>query len=208
MKKTIIFLVSGLLSFGIMSAQSSDRAVSKGKNIINVYYGVNLLTSFYKNLATTTASDVKVKGVGPIGLVYEHMVTDGIGLGAEISYASTTLTYVDKSTNQSTGTVNNYNWELKFATTRAMFRANFHFAKSEKFDAYFLISAGYRGTTFTVNSNDPSFNKSVYVIPRVLPPYGFKPGLGFRYFFTDNIGINAEIAIGTPVMCGGLTFKF
>lgn len=206
MKKAIIILVSGLLSFGTVTAQ--DRALSEGDNAVNVFYGVNLLTSFYKNLASSTATDVKVTGLGPVGFVFEHMVTDGIGLGAEVSYASTTLSYVDQSTDPNSGVINNYNWTLKFATTRAFFRANFHFAKSEKFDAYFLISAGYRGSTWTVDSNDPSFNKSDYKIPRVVPPYGFKPGLGFRYFFTPAIGINAELAIGTPVMSGGLTFKF
>lgn len=85
-----------------------------------------------------------------------------------------------------------------------MFRANFHFTNSEKFDAYGFVSAGYRGSSITFTSNDPNAIKSSYSFI----PFGLKPGVGFRYFFTDNIGINAEIAIGTPVMGGGLSFKF
>jgi hypothetical protein len=205
MKKSIILLVSALLSFGTVFSQTSERALSEGDNAVNVYYGVNLLTSFYKGLATETASDVKVTGVGPVGIVYEHMVTDGIGLGAEFSYASTTLTYIDKGTDNN-GQVQNYNWEVKFATVRAFFRANFHFTKSEKFDSYFLLAAGYRNSSFTVNTNDPYYKDDFKISGFV--PFGLKPGVGFRYFFTPNVGINLEIAAGTPVMGGGLSFKF
>lgn len=208
MKKSIVLIVAAVISFTTLSAQSSDRALSQGKSSVNVFYGVNLLTSFYKGLASQEAVDVKVTGVGPVGLMYEYMVTDGIGLGVEASYASTSLSYIDRNTDPTTGVITDYTWQLKFATTRAFFRANFHFTKSENFDAYFFVAAGYRGTSFTVNSTDPSFVKEDYKLPRVAPPYGFKPGLGFRYFFTENIGINSEIAIGTPVMSAGLSFKF
>lgn len=207
MKKSIVLIVAAVISFTTLSAQSSDRALSQGKSSVNVFYGVNLLTSFYKGLASQEAVDVKVTGIGPVGLMYEYMVTDGIGLGVEASYASTNLSYLDPETDAN-GVVTNYEWNLKFATTRAFFRANFHFTKSENFDAYFFVAAGYRGSSFTVNSTDPTFVKEEYKLPRVVPPYGFKPGLGFRYFFIDNVGINAEIAIGTPVMSAGLSFKF
>lgn len=208
MKKSLSLFFAVVMCFTNSFSQESDRAVSEGDNVVNVFYGVNLVTGFYKNLASTTASEVKVKGIGPVGLVYEHLLTDGIGLGAEFSYASTLLTYVDRNTDPNTGIITNYNWEFKFATIRAMFRANFHFAKSEKFDAYFFMSAGYRGTSFTVKSTDPTFKPEDYKLPKVLPPYGFKPGFGFRYFFTDNFGINSEIAIGTPVMSAGVSVKF
>ena len=39
-------------------------------------------------------------------------------------------------------------------------------------------------------------------------PFGIKPGLGLRYFFAGPIGLNIEIAAGTPVMCGGLSLRF
>jgi hypothetical protein len=39
-------------------------------------------------------------------------------------------------------------------------------------------------------------------------PLGIKPGVGFRYFFTKNIGINTEVALGMPVFNGGLSVKF
>lgn len=205
MKKILSIILAGFICVNTATAQ--DRALSEGNSSVNLFYGANLLTSFYKGLASQNAVDVKVTGVGPVGLMYEYMVTDGVGLGVEASYASTSLSYIDPSTDAN-GLVTNYQWNLKFATTRAFFRANFHFTKSEKFDGYFFVAGGYRGSSFTVSSTDPTFVKEDYKLPRVVPPYGFKPGLGFRYFFTDNIGINMEIAIGTPVMGGGLSFKF
>ena len=35
-------------------------------------------------------------------------------------------------------------------------------------------------------------------------PFGFKPGLGLRYFFTENFGLNVELALGTPLLGGGV----
>lgn len=204
MKKVLSIILAGFICMNTATAQ--DRAMSQGKSSVNVFYGVNLLTSFYKGLASSTASDVKVTGVGPVGIMYEYMVTDGVGLGAEVSYASTTLSYKEQDTDYSTGVVSTYDWKVKFATTRAFFRANFHFTKSEKFDAYALIAAGYRGSSFTIETNHPGGADDFKVGNFV--PFGFKPGVGFRYFFTDNVGINLELAIGTPAMGGGLSFKF
>jgi hypothetical protein len=209
-------LLSGLLLLGILadlSSQTADsdgepRAVKEGDNSVNFYYGTNLLTTIYKRAASSTAENVKFKSLGPIGIVYEHLLTDVIGLGVEFGYSKTTVEYRDSYYNSSLLYQTNeiYEYQLTATTIRAMFRANFHFAKSEKFDAYGLISVGYRSTKFNFTSTNPYDNGSYDF--NSLIPVGVKPGLGFRYFFIPNVGINLEIAAGTPLMCGGLSFKF
>jgi len=203
MKKIIISTL--LLCVGINNTKAQTTGIAtKGNNIVNVYYGVNLFTAFIKNAVTNAqATDVSVKSFGPVGLVYEHLVVDKIGLGFEAGYGSTTVGFKDVSTDYN-GQVTTYNYEYKFTTTRIMFRANFHFNNAEKFDAYGFVSAGYRGSNLTFTSNDPNAAKaSISFIP-----FGIKPGIGLRYFFTENIGLNLEIAAGTPIMSGGLSFKF
>lgn len=190
----------------ITKANNEKNLVEKGKNFVNLYYGVSLLNSFYKAVASASATELKVRGIGPVGLVYEHLVTDNIGIGGEFSYSTTKVTYREEAFTSIGGITPTYDYTWEFSTIRAMFRANFHFADSDKFDAYGLLSAGYRRNSFTFTSNDPLGDTNIK-IPNFIP-FGFKPGIGFRYFFTSNIGLNLEIAAGTPVLCGGLSFKF
>ena len=213
MKNSIPTIVACCLMLSGLRAQTIDNkksAVKEGDNTINIYYGTNLLSGIYKRLAVESAVDLRVRSLGPIGLVYEHMVSEVVGVGAELGYSQTNLdfhnydTYYDSQTNQNYA--DTYNYNMQFTTMRAMFRANFHFADAEKFDAYALVSAGYRTTTFKYTTDNPY--DDTHVNFRTLIPVGVKPGIGLRYFFTDNIGLNMEIALGTPLMCGGLSFKF
>jgi hypothetical protein len=206
MKKTIQLLA--LLAL-VNAVQAQDRAVPQGKNSVNVYYGYNIFTSFYKSVASQAAIDLKVKSLGPVGLVYEHMVTDVVGLGVELGYTNVSLAYAEDYTNFDNNgnlVVERVDYTWSFKTVRAMFRANFHFVDDEKLDAYAFVSAGYRNTTFDFTASDPqysgtvSFNSPIFV--------GVKPGIAIRYFFTPAIGIHAEFALGTPIIGGGLSVKF
>jgi hypothetical protein len=213
MKRSTLILVAFtffLLTESVAQQQQQPparkRAIHEGENSINLYYGTNLLAGIYKSVAASTAENIKVRSMGPIGLVYEHMLTSVIGLGAELGYARTTLEYRDASVYYVNGQPVSYDYSLSFTTYRAMVRANFHFAESDKFDAYGLVSGGYRSTSFTYTTGNPYDNSRLNY--KSIFPFGVKPGLGLRYFFTPNIGINLEMALGTPLLCGGLSFKF
>src|SRR3954465_14945939 len=119
MKKTIICLFLAASTMQVAQAQDQERAVMKGQNSINVYYGVNLLRGTYKAAASNSGEDIKITGMGPIGLVYEHMVTDGIGIGAELGYGQTTVAWRATNTDFSTGTVQTYDYKYKFSLVRA-----------------------------------------------------------------------------------------
>jgi hypothetical protein len=207
--KKIFTLIAAIVLFSGVQAQDS-RAVPKGKNSVNIYYGYNAFTSIYKSAAASAGLNVKFKSLGPVGLVYEHMMTDVVGLGVEAGYGSTSIsddyTVEDYDPNTGLYTTNTYQEKLTFSTIRAMLRTNFHFVKDENFDCYFLISAGYRNTTLSYSSNEPGYSYSgSFKVPF---NFGLKPGLGLRYFFNGAVGIHAEIAAGTPLACGGLSFRF
>ncbi len=184
--------------------ERTDNLVNKGDNFINLYYGPSIITSFYRRLAATNSTNVRLNALGPLGIVYEHLITDNIGLGAELGYTKLTLKY-DVTLNIN-GVSTAATEQLDIIGYRVSFRANFHFAKSDKLDAYGLVSAGYRGNSFKYKSGLPGGNVT-YNTPSFVP-FGIKPGIGLRYFFTPAFGINAEFAIGTPIICGGLSFKF
>ena len=213
MKK--IFL-SGLLFLGVLteiksqvSESEEPGAIRKGNSSINLYYGTNVLGAVYARLITAvseSAVNVTSKSTGPVGLVYEYLINDDIGLGAEFGYSQTKINFNYGEANfQNNQVVNLYEYSYTFTTIRAMFRANYHFLKHEKFDVYGLVSLGLRFTNIKVESNDPLLQFS-YEYRGI--PVGLKPGMGFRYFFVPNFGLNIELALGAPFACGGLSFKF
>jgi hypothetical protein len=184
---------------------NSSNAISKGKSTINIYYGYNVFTGIYKAVANSAAVGTTVKSVGPVGVVYEYLITDKIGLGGEFGYSKTTVSY-NETTTDYMGNSSTYNYQWNFSTIRAMIRLNIHFVKSDKWDIYYLTSIGYRSTTFSFSTTEPNYTGSASFSSPI--PFGVKPGLGFRYFFTENLGVNLEMAIGTPLAGGGLSLKF
>jgi hypothetical protein len=209
MKKTLLFFAAVLITLPQVEAQdASSKVMHKGMNSVNLYYGVSISKSLYKAVASNSATDLRVSGLGPVGIVYEHMISDVVGLGVEFGYAQTIVSYVMQDTYYYNGStqLSSYSYEWKFTTIRAMMRCNLHFLDNENFDMYGLISGGYRGTSYSFTTSDPSGKTNATYDP--IFPFGIKLGLGMRYFFTDNLGIQTEFALGTPLLSGGLCFKF
>jgi hypothetical protein len=202
MKKIILNVIIILLFQGA-KGQDADRAMMKGHCSVNLYYGYRVSNSIYKSLVDENATDQTFKSFGPVGLVFEYMLSNVVGLGAEAGYGTTTLTFTDENY-FSTGPAY-YNYKYQITNLRLMVRANFHFLKSPHFDMYGLVSAGYRSNTYTFTSDEPGYQGETI---GTFIPFGIKPGIGFRYFFDAPVGLHLELAAGTPALCGGLSFKF
>ncbi len=210
MKNQLISLMIFVLAFTSGFAQKQDKiaetAVHKGENTINLYYGFSLANRVYKYLATADAIALSFKSVGPVGVVYEHMVTDKLGLGVELGYSKFIMRYDETLYSSSSKKLETYSDEWQITQTRAMMRLNIHLLEEKKVDCYFLLSAGYRNWKYTFTTTDPT--GSVGVAFKTPLAFGFKPGIGVRYFFNRHIGLNTEVALGSPVLSGGATIKF
>ena len=216
MKKTKFFLFAAMLFTTSIQAQEAfkkvdddDSFAKKGDQTINLYYGISLFNNIYRNVAAANATDLQFKSLGPIGIMYEYFVADKVGVGMELGYSKFEFSYsydFDSFTTGTVSTTQTFKDTWTFTNIRAMFRANFHFVDSKTFDAYGFFSAGYRNTSYNFTSTNPNAN-SLRTFNSIIP-FGIKPGIGIRYFFTTNIGLNAEFALGTPLMSGGLSFKF
>lgn len=188
---------------------SNKGFTKKDDNFLNFYYGPSLagivVRGVYERLADKDAFDLRIKSPGSLGAVYEHLITDEIGIGADVNYNSIVVEYKLKIDD---GNGNKIITDERITVTnyRLAFRANFHFSQSDKVDAYAFLSAGYRGRSFAYKSSIVRVGYS-HSIP-TLVPLGVKPGIGLRYFFSPNVGFCGEFSLGTPLICGGLTFKF
>ncbi len=173
---------------------SSGLCVKKYDIIIDGYYGYPYLMGILvKKVLADSFGITKALNINHIGARFEYMVWSQIGLGLEYTYALLSIDYQGKNGKYYTAGVSKQRFLGKF---------NYHFATSEKLDPYLTAGIGYSNTN--VFSNEPGVKStSVTTIPIAL-----RVGIGLRYFFTETIGINAEVGLGGPLMQAGMSFKF
>jgi hypothetical protein len=193
-----------------------SQANSQGNFIIDPYYGApNLGKSFWSSIEDANGtSSFKATGVGPMGLRGEYMVSDRIGVGFDFIYNSNNISYTDTDTLYDSGTDTYYTQDVEYKRTmnrvRVQARFNYHFDVSNPdLDAYFGVGAGtnnrfrkfYREGVEETDDFEGSGNLT-------LIPVSFRLCTGLRYYFTENIGLNAEIGLGGPLVSAGVSIRF
>lgn len=159
-----------------------------------------MFTAIVKSAANTSGEDVDVSSYGPVGVRFEYLLSDKFGMGLDFHLTHTGLNY---SEIDSTGTGNLYNYEVKSTRFVGLLTFNYHFYQTDKLDLYGMAGAGYRNRNFISTSNDPNYVDDITF--KTLIPVGARIAFGMRYFFTDNIGANAAIGIGGPLISFGIS---
>lgn len=205
-KKIISGVALAIFAACVQPNTASAQAVEEGNILIDVYYGFpNLYGATFKRAYANsgTEENVKISSLGPIGLRGEYMVSDKIGLGLDIGFNNTKLTYTEFDAFDN----KDYDYDFKTQKIGAMVTFNYHFLESnDNLDAYFMVGAGYGNRSFTFESTDPNYTDETI---DGLIPVASRIGVGMRYFFTDNIGVNLAIGFGQGgLVNGGLSLKF
>jgi outer membrane protein W len=200
-KNLLLILLSVNLALTITSAKA--QCIKEGSILIDGYYGFpNLYTAIFKSAYANAGSPggVTIGGIGPLGLRGEYLLTDKLGLGVDIGFNNTKITQAYDD-----GSGNTYIETFSTQKLGVMASINYHFITKDKLDFYGVFGAGYGNRTFTFSSTEPGYTPPTY---SSLIPIASKLGLGIRYFFTDNIGINLGLGIGQGgIINGGITFK-
>ncbi len=188
--------------FTMTTNKTKAQVVEEGNVIVEAYYGwPNLYTTALKALYTDAYSEgVTVGSIGPLGGRIEYMLSDVVGVGVDVGYVNTTVSYKEDA-----GSGNYYNYDISAPKFTALFKMNFHFTKSDKVDAFGGFGVGYRNRTYKFKTNDPDFVESNI---ESYFPVGIRASLGIRYFLTENIGLNAEMGLGGPLLSFGISTKF
>lgn len=203
-KLSLGILTAAALVFGIN--QQASAQVEQGSIIIDPYYGY---PNFGKKLADAVASDsaenVDITGIGPAGLRAEYLISDNFGIGIDFIYNSVGITY-DYTVTDGTGT-HNYTDKINQQRFRVHLRMNYHFVQTDVMDAYVGFGAGTNIRRYTATSTDPAYEEPD-ALSGALIPVSVRIALGTRFYFTENIGLNAELGLGGPVISAGLSIKF
>jgi len=212
--KKIIYLPTMILLLSLISSVSVfGQAARQGNIIIDPYYGgPNFGKAFIEAVEDQNPENVNfnARSIGPAGLRVEYMLGDQIGLGIDAIFNTRNITFnasdtiTDGNGNQEIQ-VNSYEYDMK--RLRIQMRFNYHFDISNPdLDGYFGVGAGTNNrfrTTFE-NGNEIEDDLSNFTLVQ----FSARVCAGMRYYFTENIGLNAEIGLGGPLVSGGLSFKF
>lgn len=207
MKKLLTFLGAALIA--TMGFNNTANAqVEQGNVIIDPYYGgPNFGKSFFDLFTTdNNIQGVELTGIGPCGGRVEYLLADNFGLGIDFIYNSVAGTGTIDSLNGDGTIARSYDTKLYSRRFRVHLRANYHFVQTDALDAYLGFGAGTNTRTIGITSDYPNFDEGN--VSGAIIPVSFRVAIGTRYYFTDNIGINAELGIGGPVVSAGLSIKF
>ena len=198
LSRTAPFLIALVAGVTLATPETQAQAFTEGSNNISIGYGgVTVLGAISRNFDTYT--DVNYTGLGPIYFKYERGVSENIGLGISFAYATNEWVYkyqiLDESNTETTSR----------STYSILARFNYHIGDSDKFDPYIGFGLGYRDAKWTSKSSG-STNSGVEL--KSVMPLGMEVTFGARYFFTENIGLYAEVGAAKSVVQGGLALKF
>ena len=214
--KKLLFL--GLFAVTTVSNTNVNaQAVEEGNILVDVYAGYGTaFNALFRAAYLGVDADSKLSAIDAIGVRAEYLVADQFGVGIDFTYSSakivdpytkTVYTY-DQNGFVTGSTVTPY--EQTFSTKKigVMLSMNYHFLENDKIDAYANLGVGYKNRSYAYESTNPAEVSEELGVGTVIP-LALRVGVGMRYFFTDNIGINMNVGLGQGGWVnGGLALKF
>lgn len=202
--KKIKLIVLGLVAFCSVN-QANAQALEQGNILIEGYYGFpNLYTAVFRTAYANSGQeiDLKIGGIGPLGGRFEYMVSDNIGLGLDIGFNNSKVTYSEFDS------FDNKTYDYRFSTNKLgiMITFNYHFGfMPDNMDLAVTAGAGYGSRKFNFESTDPNYTPETFTS---LIPVAARIGANYRVFFTDNLGVNLGLGLGQGgLVTAGLTFR-
>lgn len=138
-------------------------------------------------------------------LTYDYGVNKTVSVGIAVSYQSLGVEYVDYDDGFET-----LNGDVTLNRLNFAIRPLFHYANSGMLDMYSGLRIGF--TNWSAKSTVDSDTYDPESLISSGNTFNFAPQLvlfGMRVYFTDNIGLNLELAAGAPhYFSGGISARF
>lgn len=205
MKKLLALLFIGTI--GLAHGQASFQ----GNHSFELYGGgPNFLKFDFFGLGPNSTSMIGTTSIPPSGLRYAYMITNDVSVGIDVMYNSYRESYSSSDTvfvnNEWIYIPSNYT-DLK---SRLRVQARFNFllpSSSPNVDSYIGLAVGTNNRWEKQWKND-SINYSYNSADLVSVPVSARLCYGFRYFFSYNSALGAEVGVGGPLFSVQYTYKF
>jgi hypothetical protein len=204
MRKLLALLFVG--TFGLAYGQASFQ----GDHSVEIYGGGPNFLKFNFFDGPNSTSTIGATSIPPSGLRYAYMISNDVSIGVDVMYNSYLQSYVSTDTvfvnNQWTYLSSNY----KDLRSRLRVQARFNFllpSSSPNLDSYIGLAVGTNSRWEKQWKNDVlSYNYNSADLVSV--PVSARLCYGFRYFFSYNSALGAEIGVGGPLFSVQYTYKF
>jgi hypothetical protein len=197
-KTTLLFAICALV---IGTSNSADAQKYQGESVVTLGAGYSFVGALFSNIQNSTTFSIPA-----IVVNYDYAIADNFTIGAAFSHQAMGYRFDYDYFNASNVYITE---EVKSTFTRMNFgvRPLFHFGANDDIDMYTGLRIGYQTWSYNNDSSDPDFDDGGSILFNARPTV--QPLFGVRYFFTQNIGFNTEIGLGSPyVAMAGLNFKF
>ena len=215
MKKKILTYTIVLLALFSLQTQAQIEEPEKielrtpeYESTICLNAGISLIGSLI-NVSGVLSQDVSTQSIPAIQLTYDRMVVDWLSLGVAASYQMMDIRYRNYTYFDSEGVLRNEDFTTDINRLNFGIRPLLNFGNIDKVDMYSGLRLGFTNWSVKSNSRDPLYNPEDDV--------DFKSGLtfapqlilfGLRGYFTENIGGNFELAVGSPhFLSFGLSYR-
>ena len=204
MRKLLALLFVG--SIGLVHGQASFQ----GDHSFELYGGGPNFLKFNFFDGPNSTSTIGSTSIPPSGLRYAYMISNDVSIGVDVMYNSYLQSYVSTDTvfvnNQWTYLSSNY----KDLRSRLRVQARFNFllpSSSPNLDSYIGLAVGTNSRWEKQWKNDVlSYNYNSADLVSI--PVSARLCYGFRYFFSYNSALGAEIGVGGPLFSVQYTYKF
>lgn len=192
MKKGVFLsLFFTLITFQIFAQSPNYRST------LSINAGFSAVGSLI-NIADDLDADAKGHALPAIQINYDKGLQKWFSIGVAASYQSMGIEYKDYEYMQD-GEAVTENFRTSISRLNVAIRPLFHYANSGRIDMYSGLRVGITNWAINTQTNDPnydfekdvSFGKGVNFAAQVIL-------YGLRGYFTDNLGANFELALGSP----------
>lgn len=199
-KGSFIFAVAIMLLAGIISPKQAAAQKYRGQSVVTGGVGfsfVGLLLGVIDN-TVDAATDIRSTKTPVIIGAYDYGVSDRFSVGVGYTYQGITMrydSYYKPNINGSGDTIVTGDFRDRLSRQNFGIRPLFHFGDNDDLDIYAGLRLSF--VRWSYNTNRPDFDASGAT--RLLSgasPVKAQALFGMRYFFTENLGFNTELAIG------------
>jgi hypothetical protein len=179
-----------------LRAQSFDDGV----NLVSLGFGLPVSERIKKDFSEyKDYTDYKFKNYGTVVLKYEHGLQKYFGMGLNLEYSNSSVTYKYDDNN-----LFRYQVNIKSNVFGAFWRMNGHLPIGEIVDVYGGVGLGY---LYTVNKYLDSTQADVMHVSKVFD-FDYQLSAGVRCMVKENVGLFAEVGRATTLFQLGAVVKF
>jgi hypothetical protein len=199
-KGSFIIAVALMLLAGIIAPKQASAQKYQGQSVVTGGVGfsfVGLLLGVIDN-TVDAATDIRSTKTPVIIGAYDYGISDRFSIGVGYTYQGITMkydSYFKPSINGGPDTTITGDFKDRLSRQNFGIRPLFHFGDNDDFDIYAGLRLSFVRWSYNTNRPDLDVSGATSLLSGA-SPVKVQGLFGMRYFFTENIGFNTELAIG------------